>query len=335
MRELKRLSIGKNSYRQYHKKFSSYLRFCRSQRYKVASTSTIEEYGAFLSNTRSMTGANFAGHVSAINFHLKLRNRGFNIDHLPGLRMTRAGMTRKAASQRQIKRVVRRACVRRLIERMIKTLDPNDPLYRWKVIMYLLGHDTLLRSSNIGYIHAHPEWYLTPSDVTFYPNNHQPTKVGINLTGSKTNQNYSEEVRYAHCVCAKHRPCLVHLLLEVWRIRRHFPNKWLFIKPNGKPFTRYDIVQTLEHACTKLGLNKKHYTPHCLRIGGATNLYWNGISIEEIAKRGHWRSDCVLTYLRADNPDLLKLGLTQRTVIRPLPLQRRKLGRKKLWNQRY
>ena len=48
----------------------------------------------------------------------------------------------------------------------------------------------------------------------------------------------------------------------------------------------------------KLNLNPDHYTPHCLRRGGATHAFRVGLSSDYIQMMGDWASDAYMDYLR-------------------------------------
>ena len=49
---------------------------------------------------------------------------------------------------------------------------------------------------------------------------------------------------------------------------------------------------------TRLGLDPDHYTPHCLRRGGASHAFRVGLSSDYIKMMGDWASDAYIEYLR-------------------------------------
>ena len=255
-----------------------------------------------------MIGKTFAAHVSAINYFLKLRGRELNIAKCSQLQMLKTGMTNTAAKLRVITQFKRRALVRPLIHAMLGCLETRNRTNQWRRLALLLGHDGMLRCSNLTYYDKEPDWYLCPKHITFLPSLAQPDRIRIRLPGSKTNHINTEEIRIIHCVCAKNWPCTVHLLLPVYQARQHDPGAWLFAKQDGSPYYRHDLEETLLNCCDFLDLEYKYYTPHALRIGGATWLWWHQHTVAEIAHKGNWRSDSVLTYLRSENPDLIKIG---------------------------
>jgi integrase len=55
------------------------------------------------------------------------------------------------------------------------------------------------------------------------------------------------------------------------------------------PFSTSSFRYYFKRACTGLGL-KANYVPHSLRHGGATRDFLNGVTLEEILRRGRWAS---------------------------------------------
>ena len=49
----------------------------------------------------------------------------------------------------------------------------------------------------------------------------------------------------------------------------------------------------------RIYVNPKLYDMHSLRIGGATDLFKYGYSVEEIKRMGRWRSNVVYKYIRS------------------------------------
>ena len=71
-----------------------------------------------------------------------------------------------------------------------------------------------------------------------------------------------------------------------------------FIFSDGSPLTARHLRTTLRQIILKLGLNEKLYDVHSFRIGRATDLFRQGISIEKIKDLGRWKSNAVYKYLK-------------------------------------
>ena len=71
-----------------------------------------------------------------------------------------------------------------------------------------------------------------------------------------------------------------------------------FIFSDGSPLTARHLRSTLRQIIQKLGLNKKLYDVHSFRIGRATDLFRQGISVEKIKELGRWKSNAVYKYLK-------------------------------------
>ena len=71
-----------------------------------------------------------------------------------------------------------------------------------------------------------------------------------------------------------------------------------FLFKDGSPVTPRHVRTALRAVLKKLGLNHKLYNTHSFRIGRASDLMRNGMSIEHIKKVGRWRSNAVFKYIR-------------------------------------
>ena len=136
------------------------------------------------------------------------------------------------------------------------------------------------------------------------------TQLVLRFNGSKTNQKGVWEQRTAPCRCPK--PCVVHLSQQLCKNVRHLPEtslSWEFSakKQKWQVLGRYYFNKVFIAMCKKFSLDKKYYTPYSLRIGGATEAYWQGKSVEEIMHRYGWKSrKSCMRYLRVTNIDLIK-----------------------------
>jgi len=64
----------------------------------------------------------------------------------------------------------------------------------------------------------------------------------------------------------------------------------------------------LKTALELIGFDSKLYDTHSGRIGGATMLWEQGMSVEQIKAYGRWRSDCWLWYCRRLSTDYVRIS---------------------------
>ena len=74
--------------------------------------------------------------------------------------------------------------------------------------------------------------------------------------------------------------------------------EFFFCHANGSPLTRYQFSAVLFKAIHAAGLPVSRFRTHSFRIGCATTLASQGVSIEVIKKFGRWQSDTVNRYIR-------------------------------------
>ena len=110
-------------------------------------------------------------------------------------------------------------------------------------------------------------------------------KMIIGLSNTKTGPNQSVIVRCPFITS------LILLLLE---------NKNENSKAKLFPFRNTDVFRTVfQSGCSVLGLDRYHFSPHCLRHGGCTHDYViNQYPINDVIERGRWSaSKSVRTYI--------------------------------------
>jgi hypothetical protein len=120
----------------------------------------------------------------------------------------------------------------------------------------------------------------------------------INLPSSKTDRDgKGAKITLAHM---PEHPLCPHCLLDQWlytTAARSSPDDHLFaIK--GKPYAKSQFATILRQQIVKIGLNPQHYTPHSMRIGGATLLAISGCSADQIMQLGRWTSACYAIYIQ-------------------------------------
>jgi hypothetical protein len=146
---------------------------------------------------------------------------------------------------------------------------------------------------------------LRVSEFTF-TNNNTPTLlsknvsihdslISLTITGSKTDQ--------------YNRGTTLHIPLNsrTESLFQHM-HKYLSIRPpaqslffchlNTNPLTKYQFTSLLHRSIKFIGLDTSYFKSHSFRIGGATELYLQGVPEDEIKIRGRWKSDAFTSYIR-------------------------------------
>ena len=166
----------------------------------------------------------------------------------------------------------------------------------------LLGKVLLLRPGELAFNSRAPKKRLSNGHICWFPCFDSPLEISIKVERSKTNRFGSRlETIYTPCICkvvSRITPCPVHYLKYWINVRNTFHNKqftqsdFLFMNSNGSPYT-YDALNHFMHKVIstinkRLNLNMipSHYTPHCLRLGGCTDMARSGKSALEIEQKG-------------------------------------------------
>ena len=143
------------------------------------------------------------------------------------------------------------------------------------------------------------------NNVTFHPSFRETEYLIFTLPGSKTDQ-FRQGFRIT-MICTKKDLCatcairrmLVHRFRSVSRIlRRLSSNRSLFMLNKNQVLSEGKVRKYLREVCIRINLNSTRYLPQSFRIGGATNLLENGVSVDEIKLIGRWKSNAVERYLR-------------------------------------
>ena len=75
------------------------------------------------------------------------------------------------------------------------------------------------------------------------------------------------------------------------------PSEPFFIFCDRAPVLPLQFRTMLRTLLTTAGFQANLYSRHSFRIGRSVDLYKMGVSVETIKKLGHWRSNCVYSYL--------------------------------------
>lgn len=94
--------------------------------------------------------------------------------------------------------------------------------------------------------------------------------------------------------------CPVMALLEFCKLRGVRPGP-VFVKKNGKEYSRDFIAKSLKTMIGRVGLDPKHFNTHSFRIGRASDLAFQGVAEQVIKKTGRWESNAYTRYIRFDD----------------------------------
>ena len=75
-------------------------------------------------------------------------------------------------------------------------------------------------------------------------------------------------------------------------------NEQFLVFPDNTPILDIQVRSMLKRLLSKLNLNENNYNTHSFRIGRATDLQNEKISVDNIKKKGRWKSNAVYNYLR-------------------------------------
>ena len=177
---------------------------------------------------------------------------------------------------------------------------------------YLYGQATGFRSHN--YVYTKTGGNTKLSNIKFYPDVMDPTHMLIELPYGKTHQlnSTSKETRHIKCSCNEGL-CAVHevaALVKNRYLKSTRRDRPLFLLADASPVSYYHLKETLRCLAELFDLDPKHYTPHCLRIGRATELHINGWSLPRIMKFMGWTSrKSAMKYIRPNNPVFVTFGM--------------------------
>lgn len=123
--------------------------------------------------------------------------------------------------------------------------------------------------------------------------------LSVKLSGSKTNQTGRPEMVIIHKEFKNQEFCPINLMEKY--VQAHPKNSnTLFVHFNGSPVTRYQFQAVLKKSAHCLKWQVSGFTSHSFRIGAATSAAAKGVPVEEIMRKGRWKSAAVASYIRLD-----------------------------------
>ena len=126
-------------------------------------------------------------------------------------------------------------------------------------------------------------------------------KVMIVLHSSKTHSkaNQPQKVRIVTDNRMKNF-CPVAEIIKFAKMRKPWDTRQdpFLVSRTGKPIVAEYIRKQLKTGIKNLNLDPNLYDTHSFRIGRATDLRKQGLSVEDIKTQGRWKSNAVYKYLR-------------------------------------
>jgi hypothetical protein len=75
----------------------------------------------------------------------------------------------------------------------------------------------------------------------------------------------------------------------------------VFRLQNGLVLLKFLVQKLLKASASRFWFKPKDFTSHSLRAGGASAMYHNGFTVEDIQRRGRWVSDVWRIYIQANS----------------------------------
>ncbi len=94
--------------------------------------------------------------------------------------------------------------------------------------------------------------------------------------------------------------CLISLLKAAHRMRPgHFanPENYLLVCDDGRVLSRDIVVESLRVAAVEEGVPAEAVSAISMRAGGASAMWHEGFTADEIKRRGRWGSECWRVYV--------------------------------------
>ena len=275
----------------------------RGTPWKQITNDTFEKYAVWRFSTGTVSSDSIDVEISHINHDLHDKGKGLNRKtDCVGLRHVLGGIKR---TQGDLFGLVNgkqaRALTDRLCDPFCECVGYNDG-----AIMLVCKH-AVLRSDNVCV--NKNQHHLCVKHVRVVNQDGEEVVI-LDIPGSKTNQFHIPEERVLHhrnsyCNSGQLANSLCPACVCKLNIEGRKPDEPLFVKANGKPYG-YQYLNNLVKGCAeKFGLNPAYYTTHCLRRGGATDLFKSGKSVDWIMVHCNWdgREVVMKRYLKATNPD--------------------------------
>ena len=255
---------------------------------------------------KRIAGSSIRTEVSGINSYLCNLGYQLNISRMIAFKRQCKGMDIAIIneSDERAPRRQRRALVNVILDPMILSLDSSDWDMRVARAALAMGKAGGFRPDN--YLSCKNNRYFVIGNLYWSPTcDYTCTQVVLKFDSSKTNRFRKIEQQRIKCRCPA--PCGVHLLWDICKHRLHRRWEPVLLKSNGSRFKYQDMIDILDALCYEYFLDRRYYTPYCLRIGAACEDWWSGSSKIDIMAKYGWRSQSSCErYLRETNIDIAR-----------------------------
>ena len=192
-------------------------------------------------------------------------------------------------------KLIRKPITLEMIEKFTQSAHTMFDPYIAKLFsaMIALGFYALLRVGEMTGSKSRDTHCLFLSDVSLERNS-----VSVTFRDFKHNQGQAA-VRTIKA-CKMQNSCPIYLLRQFLKVRGSIPGP-LFIKVNGAPPYREEVLNWLLAVAKHNQIGSVGINTHSLRIGGATHLAKLGWSGERIRIFGRWKSDAYKKYIHSFN----------------------------------
>ena len=156
---------------------------------------------------------------------------------------------------------------------------------------FCLAYICLLRVSEFALPHRNSKKSILNIENVLLNQN----TIRLHLQNSKTDQRHIGSFVDVK-INSENKFCFEHLdMYFKVRAKIHGP---FFCHHDGSPLTTFQFNAVFKKALANSGLESSHYKSHSFRIGGATNMFREGHSIDDIKHRGRWQSNAYKSYIR-------------------------------------
>ncbi len=201
---------------------------------------------------------------------------------------------------------------------LFNLMDFNHLVALTVIEMAMMG---LLRVSEYAQVSAdknNPKRPLRVGDVAWVPSEQKCDYIVLNLREEKGKKGARGNVIPIGRT-SNHQMCAITMLKRMLNSRRSLfrelripaldskNENYLFVWNTGNPVSTGDVNKILKSIVHAIGLDKSKFSPHCLRIGGATSLARRNAKDSSIWQLGRWQRICFGRYTRLSNPELARL----------------------------
>ena len=255
---------------------------------------------------KRVMGSSIRTEISGINSYLC--NLGYQLEIFKMLSFKRLckGMDKAVMCENNSRapRRKRRALVNAMLDPMLSILDDSDWDMRVARAAIAMGKACGFRPDH--YLCCQNRRYFKIRQLTWLPSaNIHCFKVVLKFDSSKTNQFRKLEQRSISCRCPN--PCAVHYLWDICKDRLDRSYEPVLLTQSGSRFKYKDMIRVLDVLCDEFFLDRRFYTPYCLRVGAACEDWWNNAPKSAIMTKYGWQSQSSCDrYLRETNVDLVR-----------------------------